>query len=162
MEDNNLNKEDIIIESNNANKEDIIIESNNANEESIIIESNNLNKEDIIMETNNDNKEDIIIDNNHNKEDIIIDNNHRNKEERLKIVLDIINKLKNFNINNENVNLYNSNYSFIKEFKIITNMYINGTQQKGYLEFSEINKKIEYNFPLKTYKKPLFVIRMIN
>ena len=38
-------------------------------------------------------------------------NNCYTKAERLNIVLDIINKLKNFNINNEIIDLYNSNYS---------------------------------------------------
>jgi hypothetical protein len=83
-----------------------------------------------------------------------------NKEERLKIVIDIINKLKNFNMGDEIINLYNSNYSFIAEFKVITNRYIKeGNIEKGFLEFEEIGKKIEYNFPQKNYKKPLFVIR---
>ena len=93
-----------------------------------------------------------------------INNSNYNKEERLKIVIDIINKLKNFNIgdksNNEIINLYNSNYSFITEFKDITHRYIKeGNIEKGFLEFQEIGKKIEYNFPQKNYKKPLFVIR---
>lgn len=81
-----------------------------------------------------------------------------NKEERLKIILDLIKKLKHFNINNEIIDLYNSKYSFIDEFKIITSRYI----KDGFLEFKEIEKKIEYIFPVKNYKKPLFVIRMKN
>jgi len=84
------------------------------------------------------------------------------KLERVNIVLDIINKLKKFKcINNEIINLYNNNYSFICEFKKITNIYIEtGLTQKGVLYFEEIDKNIEYLFPQKKYKIPLFVIRM--
>ena len=90
-------------------------------------------------------------------------NNNYTKLERVKIVLDIMNKLKKFNVGNEIIDLYNSNYSFIKELKIITNEYINhGKTCKGFLDFIEIEKKIEYIFPEKNYKKPLFVIRMKN
>ena len=89
-------------------------------------------------------------------------NNNYDKNERLQIVLDIINKLKKFKLNdNSIIDLYNSNYSFINIFKEITNKYIkDGIAQKGIIEFEEIGKKIEYNFPQKNYKKPLFVIRM--
>ena len=91
-----------------------------------------------------------------------MNNNCYTKKERLNIILDIINKLKQFNLNDgSTIDLYNSNYSFINEFKLITNKYINdGIPNKGILEFEEIGKKIEYNFPEKNYKKPLFVIRM--
>jgi len=90
-----------------------------------------------------------------------IESNNYSKIERLKIVLDIMNKLKKFTINNEIIDLYNSNYSFIIELKNITNIYIKeGTNQKGFLEFKEIDKTIEYIFPQKNYKKSLFVIRM--
>jgi hypothetical protein len=84
------------------------------------------------------------------------------KLERVNIVLDIINKLKNYKCkNNEIINLYNINYSFISEFKEITNKYIEtGNTQNGILYFEEIDKKIEYLFPQKKYKTPLFVIRM--
>ena len=89
-------------------------------------------------------------------------NNNYTEIERLNIVLDIVKKLKNFTLkNNEIINLYNLNYSFIQEFKEITNNYIKtGESYKGSLYFEEIGKNIEYNFPQKNYKKPLFVIRM--
>jgi hypothetical protein len=91
-----------------------------------------------------------------------MNNNDYTKLERVNIILDIINKLKNYKcINNEIINLYNINYSFINKFKEITNIYIEtGITQKGILYFEEIDKKIEYLFPQKKYKKPLFVIRM--
>ena len=90
-------------------------------------------------------------------------NNNYTKLERLQIVLDIMNKLKKFNLGNEIIDLYNSNYSFMKELKNITNEYItHGKTCKGFIDFIEIGKKIEYIFPEKNYKKPLFVIRMKN
>ena len=81
--------------------------------------------------------------------------------ERLNIVIDIMSKLKNFKLSDgETIDLYSKNYSFIQELKDISNKYIKeGKTIKGYLIFEEIGKKIEYHFPEKTYKKPLFVIR---
>jgi len=87
--------------------------------------------------------------------------NNYTEIERLNIVLDIIKKLKNFNVNNEIIDLYKSNYSYYQDFKNITNIYIkDGITQKGFIDFNEIGKKIEFNFPQKKYKNPLFVIRM--
>jgi len=89
-----------------------------------------------------------------------------NKIERLEIVLEIINKLKNFKCkNNTIINLYNENlYSFITEFKEICNKYIkqdetNLIDYKGILHFEEINKNIEYFLPCKKNVSSLFVIR---
>ena len=89
------------------------------------------------------------------------------QKERLQIVLDIINNLKNYKTkNNTIINLYNEELcSFIKEFKFITNQYIKQDDNKpikefkGKMLFEEINKEIEYIFPAKNNKKPLFVIR---
>lgn len=83
------------------------------------------------------------------------------QKERMNIIIDIMTKLKNFKLNNgETINLYDNNYSFIKELKELGNRYIKeGKTLKGILDFEEIGKKIEYHFPEKTYKKPLFVIR---
>ena len=89
------------------------------------------------------------------------------KKERLQIVLDIVNKLKNFKLKNGNtINLYNEELcDFIKEFKLICNNYIkqeedNVKEFKGKLKFTEINKTIEYILPSNKNKEPLFVIRM--
>jgi len=89
------------------------------------------------------------------------------KKERLKIVLDIVNKLKNFKLKNGNtINLYNEELcDFIKDFKIICNNYIkqeedNVKEFKGILNFVEINKKIEYKLPNKNANDALFVIRI--
>jgi hypothetical protein len=87
------------------------------------------------------------------------------QEERLKIVLDIVYKLKNFKGTGEqSVNLYNDSYTFIIEFKKITNEYIkqdenNLKEFKGKLKFEEIGKNIEYIFPVDKRVEPLFVIR---
>ncbi len=87
--------------------------------------------------------------------------------ERLNIVLNIIKNLKNYKTNNDStINLYNSDLcSFIIEFKKITNNYIKQDDNKpikefkGKMFFEEINKEIEYIFPAKNNKNPLFVIR---
>jgi hypothetical protein len=90
------------------------------------------------------------------------------KIERLQIVLEIVNKLKNFKCkNNTNINLYDDNLcSFIGELKEIFNNYIKQDETKlidykGKLYFEEIDKKIEYFLPCKKNKKSLFVIRCV-
>lgn len=89
-----------------------------------------------------------------------------NKMERLEIVLQIVNKLKNFqSTNNTIINLYDENLcSFITELKQIFDKYIKQDEQnlkdyKGILYFEEINKNIEYFLPCGKNTKPLFVIR---
>lgn len=89
-----------------------------------------------------------------------------NKMERLKIVLDIVNKLKNFHCkNNTIINLYNEDLcEFITELKKIFNLYIkqdesNLIDYKGILYFQEINKNIEYFLPCRKNTEPLFVIK---
>lgn len=90
------------------------------------------------------------------------------KIERLNIILDICKKLKNYNGKKGGIiDLYNDIYSFIKEFKKICNHYVNQDDNnvkeiKGILYFEEIDRNIEYLFPAKSYKSPLFVIRIKN
>lgn len=86
--------------------------------------------------------------------------------ERLKIVVDIATKLKNFKTKNgQVVNLYNENLcSFMIDFKQICNAYIKQDDAtlvdfKGTLEFQEIDRTIEYVLPVKKHDEPLFVIR---
>jgi single-stranded DNA-specific DHH superfamily exonuclease len=93
--------------------------------------------------------------------------NYYSRNERLEIVLNIVKKLKNYELKNgSTINLYNENLcEFIKEFKEITNNYIkqddnNVKEFKGKLKFTEINKTIEYRLPSNKNKEPLFVIRM--
>lgn len=94
-------------------------------------------------------------------------NNYYSIQERLEIVLNITKKLKNYELKTgKTINLYNDNLcEFIKEFKTITYNYIkqdenNLKEFKGILKFTEINKIIEYNLPIKKNVEPLFVIRM--
>ena len=84
------------------------------------------------------------------------------QKERLKIVLDIVKKLKNFKgANGMEVDLYQPHYSYYEEFKEITKKYIaeEGTKDiKGTIVFFEIGCNIDYVFPYGK-KKPLFVFR---
>jgi|LakMenE01Jun11ns_1017448.scaffolds.fasta_scaffold7734288_1 hypothetical protein len=88
------------------------------------------------------------------------------QKERLEIVLDIVKKLKFYVATNGSViDLYNDEYTFIQEFKKISNEYIKqddylALDYRGLLLFEEINKEIEYLLPASKNKTPLFVIRM--
>jgi hypothetical protein len=91
---------------------------------------------------------------------------YNNKLDRLKIVLNIISKLKNYETKDGTIiNLYNENLcSFITKFKKITKEYIkqeddNIQEYKGILLFEEINKEIKYLLPAKKNIEPLFVIK---
>jgi len=80
--------------------------------------------------------------------------------ERLQIVLQIVNKLKNFHC----TNLYNENLCyFITKLQQIFDKYIKDEQNlndyKGILYFEEINKNIEYFLPCRKDAEPLFVIK---
>ena len=89
-----------------------------------------------------------------------------NKMERLQIVLEIVNNLKNFKTStNTIINLYDDNRChFIKELKDIFKNYIQQEDSKlndykGVLYFQEIDKNIEYLLPCKKKESSLFVIR---
>ena len=86
--------------------------------------------------------------------------------ERLQIVLEIVNNLKNFKTStNATINLYDDNRChFIKELKEIFKNYIQQEEcslidYKGVLYFQEIDKNIEYLLPCKKKDSSLFVIR---
>ena len=82
-------------------------------------------------------------------------------EEKTNICLGIAESLKNYSGKNGNVNLFNDSYTFVPELKKIFKEYIHGEKYfKGVLHFVEIDKKIDYHFPLTKNHKPLFVIRM--
>jgi hypothetical protein len=90
-----------------------------------------------------------------------------NKMERLQIVLQIVNNLKNYkSTHNTIINLYDNNLChFITELKEIFKNYIkqddtNLVDYKGTLYFEEIDRNIEYLLPYKKNVKSLFVIRM--
>jgi hypothetical protein len=90
-------------------------------------------------------------------------------KERLDIILDIVNKLKNFKgKNGQIVDLYKEEISFIDDFKKISNEYIKynhlkseqNKQFSGSFDFIEIGKRIDYIFPIYKTESALFVIRM--
>ena len=81
------------------------------------------------------------------------------QNERIKIVLDIVKKLVNYSTEGGIINLYNDEYSYVKEFKQIKNDYIhNEKTYYGILEFLEIGKKLEYYLPIRKKNKPKFII----
>ena len=81
--------------------------------------------------------------------------------EKLKIITDITDKLKNFNSGRGAVNLFNDQYSFVSKLKNIIRMYLSeDIEYSGFLDFDEIGKKIEYSFPVYKNDQPLFVIRI--
>jgi hypothetical protein len=82
--------------------------------------------------------------------------------EKIEIVLDIINKLKNFKGKNKTkINLYNDNYSFVPEFRKICNDYIRSTNEyRGTLRFEEIDRNVEYYLPVRKKDKAVFVIKI--
>ena len=83
-------------------------------------------------------------------------------QEKLKIVMDMVSKLRYYkNDRGEQVNLMNENFTYVDKLKEIMNKYVkeDNSEYKGFLEFEEIGKKIEYYFPAKTNKEPMLVIR---
>ena len=84
------------------------------------------------------------------------------QQEKVSICSEIARQLKEFqNDKGEKVNLFNETYTFVPQLKKIFNDYIHGhTYFKGSLDFVEIDKKIDYHFPLTKNHKPLFVIRI--
>ena len=84
------------------------------------------------------------------------------KEEKVKIIVDIIKKLKKFPTKNQStIDLYNKEYSYVGKLKTISMEWINNenSEFKGSIYFEELNKYFEYNFPSKNNIEPLFVLR---
>lgn len=87
---------------------------------------------------------------------------HYTKDEKVKIVVNIIKKLKSFPAKNgSTIDLYNKEYSYVEKLKDITMKWINeaNNSAKGMLYFEELNKYFEYNFPDNNKIEPLFVLR---
>ena len=85
-----------------------------------------------------------------------------NKSDKVKIVIDIIKKLKKFpSTYNGEIDIYNEQYSYYDEFKNVTNKWINTDkiELKGTIEFYELNTNFEYYFPMNKTEEPLFVLR---
>lgn len=87
------------------------------------------------------------------------------KKDKVKIILDIIYKLKNFpSCTCDTINLYNDQYLFYSKFKEITNKWINEhySSFKGSIPFEELGTHFEYFFPCKKQEDVLFVLRKKN
>jgi hypothetical protein len=83
-------------------------------------------------------------------------------QEKLVIVMDMVSKLRYYkNDRGEPVNLMNEHFTFVSKLKEIMNKYVreDGSEFKGFLEFEEIGKKIEYDFPASNKRDPTLVIR---
>lgn len=104
-------------------------------------------------------------------------NNKKTKEERLKIILEICKKLKQFPKTNTYVNdpnpfvdLYNSEYDAIKYLKNVFNDYLNQDDSKpklligfnGKIKFPEINKQIEYILPIVKTGQSLCIFKHLD
>lgn len=90
----------------------------------------------------------------------------KSKNDRLEIILSIIKKLQNFPTQGELtcVNLYNFEYTAIKELKHIFDQYLYQEEQisvglSGKINFPEINRTIYYNFPVSKKAQPLFLLK---
>ena len=85
------------------------------------------------------------------------------QSDKVKIIIDIANQLKNFPTVNENtINLFMEQYTYYDEWKHISNKYIKSdVVMKGTILFEEIGKKIEYYLPIVKGEDPLFVMRKI-
>jgi|TARA_B100001093_G_scaffold519943_2_gene611598 hypothetical protein len=84
------------------------------------------------------------------------------KEEKVKIIVDIIKKLKTFPTKNgSTIDLYNKQYNFVEKFKTISMNWVNTehSEFEGSIYFEELNKYFEYNFPSEKKTEPLFVLR---
>ena len=84
------------------------------------------------------------------------------KEEKVKIIVDIIKKLKTFPTKNgSTIDLYNKEYKYVEKFKTISMNWVNTehSEFEGSIYFEELNKYFEYNFPSKKKNEPLFVLR---
>lgn len=92
--------------------------------------------------------------------------NKKNKQERLKIVLEICKKLRDFPTSTgTTIDLYNGHYDAIHKIKEVFTEYVNQDDSKhligfsGKIDFPEIGRKIEYVLPIQNSVNSLFVFR---
>jgi hypothetical protein len=87
------------------------------------------------------------------------------KKERLMVIMDIINKLRNFvGESGETVNLYNEEYSAVKQLKIDFDAYLNQDDEtsitiENSVKFEELNRKIQYRLPAFSPHEPMFIMK---
>lgn len=85
---------------------------------------------------------------------------YKTSQEKLKIVFEIINKLKHFQTNTGFQDIYLPHFTYVPKCTEMFNKYIKDNErQKGKIFFEEIGKYIEYDLPVNKNGKPLFVIR---
>lgn len=90
------------------------------------------------------------------------------KNERLTFIMDIINSLRSFRgENGEAANLYNEEYSAIKQLKAIFDEYLNQPDDtsvsfEGTIKFEELNRKLQYRLPAFSPHKPLLLMKKPN
>lgn len=91
------------------------------------------------------------------------------KEERLKIVVDIVQKLKRIPANNElgYIDVYKQEYPAMKKLMEIFREYISQEEEdaveiNGKLEFEEMNRIIYYVLPVNERRNPLFKMEWKN
>jgi hypothetical protein len=89
---------------------------------------------------------------------------NRTVEEKIGVVSEIINKLKNhIGKSGEIVDLYKSEYSYYDKLKKDFNEYVRSEYSiSGKVRFEEIGCNIEYNLPIKRRHEPIFVIKKRN
>lgn len=91
------------------------------------------------------------------------------KRERLKIVLDIVYKLKRIPANNEAgyIDIYKEEYPAMKRLKEIFNKYIKqdeeyGVELSGKVYFPELSRVIYYTLPINNRREPFFKMEWKN
>jgi hypothetical protein len=86
---------------------------------------------------------------------------YKTSKEKLEVVMDIIEKLQNFETNVGPQDIFLPHYDYVDNCKKMFNDYIrNNDRQKGKFMFNEIGKYIEYDLPANKRGKPLFVLRV--
>ena len=82
-------------------------------------------------------------------------------KEKTEICVDIAKKLKFFENEKGQINLFDDSYTFVPKLKKIFSDYIKDTRDySGTLDFEEIGKQIKYHFPVSKLKKAKFIIKI--
>lgn len=85
---------------------------------------------------------------------------YKTSHEKLKIVFDIIYKLRHFVTSTGIQDIYLPHFTYVPKCTEMFNNYIKTDErQKGKFLFEEIGKYIEYDLPVNKKGDPLFVIR---
>jgi len=93
-----------------------------------------------------------------------MENKNKSVEDKIKIVSDIINKLKNHIGKDGNIiNLYKPEYSYYSRLKKDFNEYIkNEYSISNKIKFEEINCYLEYTLPIKKIHNSIFIVKKRN